>query len=386
MNCNFGQKAFQYTGVSGDAWGDLSLLPAPDIADGSDYFGTDLWTGNDATRDITVADSQGNTWAPDLVWIKMRNSTMSHYWYDIVRGAAQSISSDSNRIESTDVGRLTAFNTDGYELGSSSRVNSSPNTYVGWSWLAGGSVSADNNTDGDITSTVSANPTAGFSIVSYEGNGLANQTIGHGLGVAPSMVIVKNRDDARSWAVLHTSVGFTGTTLDGSPEYYMMQLDDIYARTDFGTDCIWNPTNTTFKVAATTNALWVNASNNSYIAYCFAEVEGYSKIGAFTGNGNTDGAFVHCGFRPAWVLIKRSHNTSDWVIWDSTRNTYNALGDSLAPNTNLAETPTPDRFDFLSNGFKMRTTAFPNDATAKIFVAFAENPFGGEGVSPATAR
>jgi len=371
---NFGQRAFAYTPPSGHLALNTSNLPAPDIADGSDYFGADLWTGNDATRDITVADSQGNTWAPDLVWIKMRNNTMSHYWYDTVRGATKSISSDSTRAETTDVGRLTAFNTDGFELGSSSRVNSSPNTYVGWSWLAGGSGSS--NTDGSITSTVSANPSAGFSIVSYTGSG-SNATVGHGLGVAPGMVIIKSRSNATEWIVYHSGIGATKfLNLDGTGG-------------EATNSSVFNdtaPTSTTFAVG-TVDA--VNYNNYTYVAYCFAEVEGYSKFGSYTGNGSTDGVFIYTGFKPAVLIYKRTDNAQPWYMLDTTRDPYNVSYKLLVPNSSAAEdTGSSPVLDFLSNGYKMRNSYNTANASGGtyIFAAFAENPFGGEGVSPATAR
>ena len=381
---------------SHDPWGNLSLLPAPDIADGSDYFGADLWTGNDATRDITVADSQGNTWAPDLVWIKMRNSTMSHYLYDTVRGAAESISSDSTRAETTDVGRLTAFNTDGFELGSSSRVNSSPNTYVGWSWLAGGSTSS--NTNGSITSTVSVNASAGFSIVSYTGVAGDNisATVGHGLGVAPDVVIIKNRDWASSgaaWQTYHSALPSTGSSPVRLGQSLSLDTSDAASGNDFK-DQMNNtlPTSTVFSVSSHDG---VSAANryrtygraDDYIAYCFAEVEGYSKFGSYTGNGSTDGPFVYCGFKPAFVLTKDTtgHN---WEILDSARDDYNVAEKRLFPSNNSSESTTETCHDFVSNGFKVRGDHGGNNVNGSlhIFMAFAEHPFGGDGVSPATAR
>ena len=389
---NFGQRDFEQTPPSGFLPLNTSNLPAPTIKDGSDYFNTKTYTGNGSTQSITGVGFQ-----PDFTWIKQRNGASTHSLQDAVRGAGSSttLRSDTTNAEDSSgaiYGYLSSFDTDGFSLDAGSdpgvRVNGSGDTYVAWNWLAGGTGST--NTAGSITSTVSANPSAGFSIVGYTGDGTQFATIGHGLGVAPKMIIVKNRSSAVGWAVLHTEAGTTGTTLDGAPEYKMLSLNSTAAASDFGSDCIWNPTSTTFKVAATTNSNWVNQNGSNHIAYCFAEVEGYSKFGSYTGNGSNDGPFVFLGFRPALILTKRTNSTSNWVIQDSTRQTYNPSDAWLRPNTPDAEgTTSPDLdLDFLSNGFKVRNNGTDNNISGStyIFMALAENPFGGDGVSPATAR
>jgi len=371
--CNFGQRAFAYTPPTGFNALNTANLPAPDIADGSDYFNTVLYTGNATVRSIT-----GVGFEPDLVWIKDRSGAYNHGLFDAVRGANLRLSSSTTGAEITYTQSLTAFDSDGFSLGdnsdSNNTVNINNNTYVAWNWLAGGSGSS--NTDGSITSTVSANPSAGFSIVSYTGTG-ANATVGHGLGVAPSMIIVKNRDRNAAWAIYHASIGATK----------VLQFDTNSVFTD---STSWNNTSPTSSVFTIGTANSVNASTEDLIAYCFAEVEGYSKFGSYIGNGSNDGPFVFLNFRPALILTKRTNSTSNWVIQDSTRQTYNPSDAWLRPNTADAEgTTSPDLdLDFLSNGFKVRNNGTDNNISGStyIFMALAEHPFGGDGVSPATAR
>jgi hypothetical protein len=272
--------------------------------------------------------------------------------------------------------QIASFDTDGWTFNSSDNgINGSGQTYVGWSWKAGGTGST--NTAGTITSTVSVSPSAGFSIVSYTGNNTAGATVGHGLGVAPNMVIVKNRTDVDNWKVYHSALGNTkGLDLNRSAGF-ALQTE------------LWNdtsPTSTVFSLG-TNNAL--NGSSDDMIAYCFAEVEGYSKFGSYTGNGSTDGPFVYCGFRPAWIMYKKSSGTGNWIIHDTTRSEYNVTTNRLFANLSNAEgTSTTVSWDLLSNGAKIRTSdaGVNGSGNTFVFMAFAENPFGGTGVSPATAR
>ena len=371
---NFGQRDFAFTPPTGAKLLRSSDLPAPDIADGSDYFNTVLYTGNNSsTRSIT-----GVGFEPDLVWIKARftnGNNVSHVLTDQVRGAGKTLKSHVPAAEITngDYGYLSSFDTDGFTLTrgsiSGEEVNNSPLTYVAWNWDAGGSGSS--NTAGSITSTVSANPSAGFSIVSYTGT-FAADTIGHGLGVAPNMIITKDRDVADRWQVYHSALG----------NGYTLRLEESTAA---GADSgAWNstsPTSTVFSVGASVRT---NRSGSNFIAYCFAEVEGYSKFGGYSGG---DGVFVYLGFRPALLITKGTLGTRNWNIHDSTRSTYNVVDDLIHPNLANAEGVSgSSSFDFVSNGFVTRGGNISGSGDLTIFAAFAENPFGGSGVSPATAR
>ena len=375
---NFGQFAFQYTPPTGYKTLSTDNLPAPDIADGSQYFNTVLYTGNTPTGQAIT----GVGFQPDFLWIKARSYAGSHALMDVLRGSNKQLVSNSTNSEGTNSSGngVLSFDADGFTLGAESNALGSTNgsqTYVAWNWLAGGSGSS--NTAGSITSTVSANPTAGFSIATYTGAGSAG-TVGHGLGVAPKFLIVKNRSSATAynWYVWHA--GLTSAS-------YFLQLNttsgQINSPDPFNATA---PTSTLFSVGGENVVNGVN-----YVAYAFSEVEGYSKFGSYTGNGSTDGPFVWCGFRPAVVLTKCSSNAGDdWRIWDNQRPGYNLTNLSLAPNTSAAEDTSPNNYaiDTLSNGFKLRslTTGTNGSGRTYIFMALAENSFGGSGVSPATAR
>jgi hypothetical protein len=360
-------------------------LPAPDIADGSDYFDTFTWTGDSSGATRTLS---GLAFQPDLVWAKGINQAISHQLTDAVRGAgATSLRSDDTRVEGADgtsSGYLSAFTSDGFTTTSSSTnvyYNTNTYTYVAWNWLAANGTSS--NTNGSITSTVSANPTAGFSIISYSGNSTNGATIGHGLGVAPAMFIVKARTNnvssVKDWPVFHHKMTST-------PQNTKMQLNKTDAESPVST--YWNNTAPTSTVITLGTNGRVNVTNEDYICYAFAEVEGYSKFGSYTGNGSSDGPFVYCGFRPAFVLFKSTGSGTNWTIIDNTRSTYNPAEAYLKPNASQAETNLLD-IDMLSNGFKLRGTSggdHNQSGTTFIFAAFAEHPTGGSGVSPATAR
>ena len=355
-------------------------LPAPEIKDGSDYFNTVLWSGNGATdRDIT-----GVGFAPDLVWAKDRSGALSHVLQDRVRGAGntilQSNGTGSETSQGLTNGYIDNFTSDGFETTSSTAnqnyyFNSGSDTYVAWNWLAGGTGSS--NTDGTITSTVSVNTTAGFSIVSYTGTG-AGASVGHGLGVAPSLLLFKNRDSAENWAVWHSALdATTGEHLGLNQQNAVTTNSVIFNSTA--------PTSTVFSVG---NNGRTGSSGDDYIAYCFAEVEGYSKIGSYTGNGSSNGPFIYTGFKPAWLMVKKNANSTDWKIYDAGREPYNVVANRIAANTSNAELDgNAQEIDFVSNGFKFRgTNGDQNSSGTFYYVAFASSPFGGSGVSPATAR
>ena len=388
---NFGQRPFAYTPPSGFNTLSTANLPTPDIADGSQYFNTVTYTGTANSPGSTQSVS-GVGFAPDLVWIKRRENANSHHWTDIVRGAAKYIQSNVTDAEvTTNVnGNLSSFDSDGFTCTYGSSVGSltcqNGGSYVAWCWDAGGSGSS--NTAGSITSTVSANPSAGFSIVSYTGtlSGTPGTmpTVGHGLGVTPQLVISKSRNnggiESGNWFVWHASAG-TGNWL---------RLNTTAAAASIsasGGGTMVAPTDTVFSTPYISGS---NISGATYVAYCFTEVEGYSKFGSFAGNSSTDGSFVHLGFKPSWLLVKRYSTTGAWFLMDAARNTYNVVDNFLYPNSSDAENSGSysEAIDFLSNGFKCRTTSgFLNGSgDSYIFAAFSEHPFGGSGVSPATAR
>ena len=335
----------------------------------TDYFNTVLYTGNGSdNHSITGVNFQ-----PDFVWIKPRNEARGNHLQDVIRGVNGALITNETSAEYTGLTTvIKSFDSDGFTLGTSNDVNKSSNTHVAWNWLAGGSASS--NTDGSITSSVSANTTAGFSIVSYTGNSTGGATVGHGLGSVPNWIIVKDRDNTRSWTVYHQSMGNThGIYLNATSA---KDDDSVY----------WNDTTPSSSVFTLGSSNETNASA-SMIAYCFAEKKGYSKFGSYTGNGNADGPFVYTGFKPAFVMNKLTSGADDWQILDNKRNPFNVTNLYLKPNSSAAVT-TNDAIDFLSNGFKLRTSAGswnPSGGTF-IYMAFAESPFVSSGGIPTTAR
>jgi hypothetical protein len=366
---NFGQRPFAYTPPTGFVALNTFNLPTPTIGatastQANKYFDTVTYAGNGSTQTIG-----GFNFSPDFVWVKERSSTSGHVLFDTVRGVQKYLETNASAAEGTDSSTLTAFNSNGFSVGSSGAMNQSSQTYVGWCWDANGT--GVTNTSGSITSTVSANTSAGFSVVTYTGNAATSATIGHGLGVAPKMLIVKNRQTAvtssNDWNVYFASLG-TG--------YLILNSTNAY---NSGTNR-WNgtnPTSTVFSVGG--DSAHCNNEAINYVAYCFSEVAGYSKFGSYTGNGSTDGPFVFTGFRPRWIMVKRSSSTSDWFIIDTARNTYNEALTSLFANASNADyTLTTGGFDIVSNGFKLRVgSGFNPNASGEtyIYMAFAENPF-----------
>jgi len=329
----------------------------------SDYFNTVLYTGNSSTQSITGVEFQ-----PDFTWIKARNQAYNHFLFDAVRGVQKRIKTNSTDAESTVTG-LTSFDTDGFGLGSNVDMNGSGVNFESWNWKAGGTASS--NTDGSITSSVSANQDAGFSIVSYTGTE-TNATVGHGLGSAPRMILFKRYGTTGNWGVYHESLGntkglFLNTTDAESTE-----------------STYWNNTSPTSSVFSLGGSSLGNKST-SMIAYCFAEKQGFSKFGSYTGNGSTDGTFVYTGFKPAFVIFKRSSGTGNWQLLDNKRLGYNVENRTIYPNSSIAEQDEDDA-DLLSNGFKLRTTTGAHNTAGGnyIYMAFAEEPLVGD--NPATAR
>jgi len=334
------------------------------ITDPSVYFQTQLFTGTGSSLSVT---NTGNAdLQPDLVWIKNRDIAASHVLTDTTRGATKSLFSDQSSGESTDTQQLTSFNSDGFTVGTSNNVNGNGNGSVAWQWKANGGTTASNS-DGSITSTVQANTTAGFSIVTYAGNGNNNQTIGHGLGATPQIIITKNRSAAYNWIVYHPTLAATK----------ILVLDMSLAEFTPSGGYYSNVGSSTYQLVQGSSGLTnVNANGNNYVAYCFTEKKGYSKISSYKGNGNADGPFVYTGFKPAWVMIKNADASEIWRIFDDKRDTYNVMEKGLYPNLNNAEGSGTPRLDFLSNGFKLRDSGNAlNDSGANlIYMAFAQNP------------
>ena len=342
------------------------------IDDSSLYFRVKTYSGSSSDGNAVTWDETHANMQPDWLWLKNRTDAQEHWLADVVRGTGKFLESNSDNAESSDgASGLASFDTNGFTLNNSARTNR--NTMVGWGWKAGGTASS--NTDGSITSSVSANTTAGFSIVSFTGTG-SNATVGHGLGTAPSMVIIKRRDSANDWRT--GSDALTNWTKH-------INLNTTAAESDLAV--AFNSTAPTSSVFSVGTSPSTNASSGTFIAYCFTSTKGYSKIGSYTGNQNTDGPFVYTGFRPAWVMVKRTDSTSDWLICDAKRPGSNVVNRKLFPNTNQAE-DSYDSFDFVSNGFKIRSSGSGHNASGGTFIymAFAENPIVGTNNVAATAR
>jgi hypothetical protein len=357
---NFGQRPFAYTAPTGFKALCTTNLSTPTIKKPSSYMDVVTYTGTGASNSIS---SLG--FSPDLVWIKNRGGATSHALYDTVRGVQAQLSSDTTGSEVTSSTGLTAFSSNGFTIGTSTLVNTSGTQYVAWAWDAG--ESSVTNNSGSITSTVRANAQDGVSIVSYTGTG-ANATVGHGLGSAPKFIFGRRRNSTGSWQVFHLSIP---NMKDG-----YITLNSTAAYTSLNT--IWNATNPTSTVFSLGSDADLNQNGTNIIAYCFAEIEGFSKFGSYTGNGSADGPFVYCGFRPRWVMIKQSSTAgNNWQIIDAARSDFNFADKVLFPNTSGVETTANATIDIVSNGFKIRTadgTVNTSSATY-IFAAFAEQPF-----------
>ena len=376
FNFNFGSSAFTDTPTSGHTGltaKDAFAGSAPTIEDGSAYFQANTYSGNGTTNEIN--QSGNSTFQPDMVWLKERSGGNHGTIIDAVRGANKGVYPSLNFAEYTESN--LSFDADGFSLsttGSAAQVNASSQTYIGWQWLAGNATSTPSG--GSVSSTVSVNQTAGFSIVSWTGTG-ANATIAHGLGAAPSWILIKNLADADSWVVYHDSMGATkGAALDTS--------DAPATASTFFNDTA--PTSTVFSVGSGGRS---NGSSDAMIAYCWCEKPGFSKFGSFEGNGSsTDGPFIELGFKPAWFMWKNidSGTNGDWTMMDSARDPFNMVESNLRANSNMAADTGEADLDFLSNGVKHRggTSARFNASATYIYMAFAENPFAG--TTPITAR
>ena len=322
----------------------------------ADHFNTVLYTGDGSgSQAITGVGFQ-----PDWVWAKARSIAYGHRLFDSVRGVSKRLQSNSTGAEATENG-VTSFDSDGFTAGHAG-TNGSGQTFAAWNWLGGGT--ANSNGDGSITSSVSANTKAGFSVLTYTGTG-STATVGHGLNSAPDFIIVKSRDNSRNWRIYNS--------ISGATKY--LGLNSSNAEAD--SDAFWNDTDPTSSVFTVKTATTVNGSSEDYVAYCFQNLDGYSKVGRYTGNGSTDGAFVYTGFRPAWLMIKSYDQTRNWTIFDNKRTPFNLMDGHLHANADVAEQTGDDEIDFLSNGFKFRS----GDADSNysnfnyIYLAFAKQPF-----------
>ena len=295
------------------------------IDDGSAYFTTTLYTGNESTNAITNSANAGD-FQPDWVWLKSRNSATHHRLYDSSRGALKNILSSAANTEATTANSLTSFDSNGFTLGSDDNSNQNTKTFVAWQWKANGGTTSSNG-DGNITSTVQANTTAGFSIVLFTGNATAGQTVGHGLGVKPEIIFAKNRSNGNNWNVYAEPVDNTGNN-------YLSLNGTVGKESDFN---MWNDTAPTSSVITLGDRNETNGSSHNMVFYCFHSVKGYSKIGSYTGNGNADGTFVYTGFKPAWIMLKRTDSSNNWNIFDSKRDVDNQVGNVLYANLTSAE-------------------------------------------------
>ena len=334
----------------------------------SNYFNTKLYTGNGSTQSITGVGFQ-----PDMVWTKVRSTTDNHNLEDAVRGAGETLYPDLTLAEYTDATAITSFDSDGYSIGSQGNVNANTQTFVSWNWLASNTTAS--NTDGSITSTVSANTTSGFSIVSYTGTG-ANATIGHGLSSVPKTIIIKNRSTADSWMVYHVGAG--------SNAYLHLETTNGALSPSTAQFQATTPTSSFFYVGT---ADGTNKSSSNMIAYCFAEKKGFSKFGSYVGNLSDDGVFCYLGFKPSFLMVKDTTTAEDWFMYDNRRPSYN-YNHYLRANTSGAEVTTDNWVDFLSNGFKLRKgqTGTNRSGDTYIYMAFAEEPLTGTNGVPCTAR
>ena len=343
----------------------------------SDYFNTVVYTADQQANRVI----SGVGFQPDFVWLKNRNQNVTHDLYDAVRGATKALHSNSSSAETNQPDGLIAFNSDGFTVDTSWGNYATGNSYASWNWKANGTGSS--NSDGSITSTVSANTTAGFSVVKFVGNETSGATVGHGLGSVPAMIMVKkiSTGSSQNWRVYHKG------TDASAPQDYDLKLNLTNAKDNDNT--VWNDTAPTSSVFTLGNTSSINASGATMIAYSFAEKKGFSKFGSYTGNGSTDGTFVYTGFKPAFIIVKRTDSASQWRMWDNKRNTFNVVNKALLPNDSSEEQENSSQnIDFLSNGFKLRADYADTNASGGtyIYMAFAENPFVSSTGIPGPAR
>ena len=364
VSFTFGQQPFVYTPPTGFKSLNTFNLSAPTIPNGATQFAATTYTGTGSSLAISNTVN-GKSFTPDFVWVKGRSGATDHALYDSVRGTTKQLESNATIAETTEATGLTAFGTEGFTVGALAQMNTNTATYVGWQWKANGTPAVI-NTAGSVPSTISANTTSGFSIVTFTCPASGNFTVGHGLGIAPAMMILKTRSGVDGWYVYNKNF-VTPTT-----GYLQLNLTSAVATSV----SLWGSTNPTSSVATMGTGGGISAGATG-VLYCFAEIAGFSRFGSYTGNGSTDGPFVYLGFRPRWVMIKSAvGNTGSWWIYDSSRDTYNVEQNFLMSNNSNTETVVAGP-DFLSNGFKLRTSQgdLNTNGSTFIYAAFAENPF-----------
>lgn len=370
LSFNAGQRPFAYTPPTGFVALNTYNLPTSTIVKGNTVMDATTYTGNGTTTGNTQTITNAAGFKPDLVWIKSRSAAQWNVLVDSVRGANKTIYSNDTYQEESLSNVMNSFNSNGFTAAynsaySSVITNANGATYVGWQWQAGQGTTSS-NTSGTVTSTVSVNASAGFSVVTYTGTG-ANATVGHGLGVAPSLIICKARSTTGSWQTYHSSIGNTSAVF--------LNLDSAA----FASSVYWNNTSPTSSVFSIGTSSFVNVASQTQVAYCFAPIAGYSAFGSYTGNGSSDGPMVYLGFRPKYFMWKRTDAATDWLILDTARAPYNSAGNFLFADLSNAEySSNPSyQFDFLSNGIKVRSAASSDNASGGtyIYMAFAENPF-----------
>jgi len=351
------------------------------IDDPSAYFQTGLYTGTGS--ELAITNDGNSNLQPDWIWIKNRtDASTNHHAHDTSRGTTATLFVNKTDAEETQSQSVKSVQSDGFTLGTWDGNNISSKNFVAWQWKANGGTTASNSV-GNITSTVQANPSAGFSIVTYTGNGVqTGKTVGHGLGAVPKMIISKDRgatSNVPNWRVYHEAIGNT--------KY--LTLDTTAAA---GTYNDWDnttPTSTVYSVGGAGGYTPTNTNNANYVAYVFADVQGYSKFGKYVGNGNANGPFVYTGFKPAFLIVKKSSDTGNWLLYDNKGESGNLIGDYFYPNLANAESgQTTNGYDFLSNGFKVRNVYGDGNVNGQTFIymAFAENPFTTSTGIPTTAR
>ena len=332
------------------------------------HFNTKLYTGNGSTQSITGVGFQ-----PDFIWLKERSAAGNHKVNDVIRGTSKYLSSNSTAVEDTTGAGIQSYDSDGFSISNATDINDNTETYVAWNWLAGGTASSNSN--GSVTSTVTANTTAGFSIVKWTGTG-ATATVGHGLGVKPSIVLIKNTGAVENWVMYHSSL---------TAEKNLKLNNQEAAQDTTGAFNDTEPTSSVFTVHTNTNT---NQNGQVMIAYCFAQKTGYSKFGKYIGNNNADGTFVYTGFKPAFFLTKRDTAGYDWILYTDKINGLNPMNDYLNPNANSAETVDNGNqvLDIVSNGIKHRGTGASTNGSADFYyLAFGQTLVGSNNV-PCTAR
>ncbi|RLC98799.1 MAG: hypothetical protein DRI46_10665, partial [Chloroflexi bacterium] len=335
-------------------------ISAPNIREASTitmpfkHFNATIYTGNGGNQNV-----QGMNYQPDFTWIKNRTSAGSNQLVDAVRAAPNAIFSDSAAVQSNVANGLTAFLADGFTVGGNTDYNAAAQNYAAWNWRMGGV--GVGNTDGSITATVSANQAAGQSVITYSGTGVAG-TIGHGLGVNPDAIIVKSLSSVYSWQVYHKDMTAT-------PEQSVLLLD---VNNPASISAVWDNTQPSAAVISLGTSVAVNENLSNFAAYCFTAKPGYSAFGKYTGNGNADGPFISCGFRPSFILIKRVDAAAEWVLFDDERTQYNQADKFLEPSLPDGEyNLTSFGIDMLSNGFKLRSTGYNVNGSTVVYMAFA---------------